>query len=140
MPDLCLDTRRGSETVLLVDDDADVRAVACMILRRFGYRVLEVGNGSDAFCVAKAYPASIHLLLTDLSMPRMGGRKVAEGLELARPEMRVVFASGYDDAFIAQRGLMEAGASFLQKPFTPDTLLRKIREVLDAPAPARESP
>jgi CheY-like chemotaxis protein len=123
---------RGNETVLLVDDDDQVRAVACNILRRNGYVVLEASNGGEALMISEQHTAKIHLLLTDVVLPRMSGRQIAERVTKARPAIKVLFMSGYTDDAILQHGILESDVAYLQKPLTPDMLARKVRAVLDA--------
>ena len=123
-------TRRGSETVLLVEDDEPLRTLAREILSIQGYTVLDATSPSEALRLADVHPGPIHLLLTDVVMPQMNGRQVADHLLAARPALKVLFMSGYTDAAIVQHGVLEAGTHFLQKPFTPDGLSRKVREVL----------
>ena len=124
---------RGTETVLLVEDAAAVRAVAKQVLERQGYTVLEAPDGDVALHVAHKHRGPIHLLLTDVVMPVLSGRRLAEQLALVRPDMKVLYASGYTDDSVVRHGILEAGTAYLQKPFTPDSLARKVREVLDAP-------
>lgn len=123
----------GTETVLLVEDEEIVRSLAREVLEMTGYTVLEAGNGREALAVAEQHPEPIHLLLTDVVMPQINGREVAERLAAAHPQMKVLYVSGYTDQTIARHGVLEAGLFFLQKPFSPSTLAQKVREVLDAP-------
>jgi PAS domain S-box-containing protein len=124
---------RGTETVLLVEDAAAVRAVTRQVLERLGYTVLEAPNGEVALHVATRHQGPLHLLLTDVVMPELGGRHLAERLTALRPELRVLYASGYTDDAVVRHGVLRPGTAYLQKPFTPELLARKVREVLDAP-------
>jgi len=123
---------RGTETVLVVEDAAAVRAVTRQVLQRQGYTVLEAANGEAALQLAAAHHGPIHLLLTDVVMPGPSGRQTAERLAHLRPETRVLYTSGYTDDSIVRHGILESGIAYLQKPFTPDGLARKVREVLDS--------
>jgi two-component system cell cycle sensor histidine kinase/response regulator CckA len=126
-------TLRGSETVLLVEDEAEVRNVACVILRRYGYHVLEALSGGDALLICEQYAGTIHVLLTDVVMPRMSGRDLAQRLTPLRPGIKVLFMSGYTDDAIVHHGVLSSEVSFIQKPLTPQRLLAKLREVLGTP-------
>jgi signal transduction histidine kinase/CheY-like chemotaxis protein len=123
----------GTETVLLAEDDAQVGSFAARVLRELGYMVIEARNGKEALQVAVETGQNIDLLLTDVVMPEMGGKTLADWLKLHRPEVRVLFISGYTEDAIVQHGVLDAGVSFLHKPFTPGELARKVREVIDAP-------
>jgi two-component system, cell cycle sensor histidine kinase and response regulator CckA len=125
------ETAQGWETVLLVEDEDAVRALAREVLRRYGYIVLEARHGVDALRVAERHPDTIHLMVTDVVMPHMSGREVAERLSTVRPTMKVLFMSGYTDHALMHRELAP-GSKFLQKPFTPEVFARKVRHVLDS--------
>jgi CheY-like chemotaxis protein len=123
---------RGSETILLVEDEDQVRAVACGILKRNGYTVVEARNAGEALLVCENHGGMIQLLLSDVVMPGMSGPELAKRLAAVRPEMRVLCMSGYTDDSIVRHGVLDAHFAFLQKPLTPETLTRKVRAVLDA--------
>jgi two-component system, cell cycle sensor histidine kinase and response regulator CckA len=129
-------TPPGVETILLVEDDKQVRNVAGMILRRIGYHVLEAQSGDDALLMCEQHPTAIHLLLTDVVMPRMNGRELAARLKCIRPEMRVLYMSGYADNSIIEHGILDPDIALLQKPLTLESLTRKVRLVLAQPAPS----
>ena len=122
---------RGTETVLLAEDAAPVRNVARQVLERYGYTVLEAPNGRAALDIVAKHHGPIQLLLTDVVMPEMSGRQLADQLTSQRPEIKVLFVSGYTDDSVVRHGVLEAGIAYLQKPFTPDSLARKVRAVLD---------
>jgi len=123
----------GSETVLLVEDEAALRSLGQEILRDQGYKVLAAGSGGEALALARNHTAPIHLLVTDVVMPGMDGRELADRLAPLHPETRCLFMSGYTDDAIVRRGVRE-GMPFLQKPFSIDALALKVRQVLDQPA------
>jgi PAS domain S-box-containing protein len=124
-------TLRGTETILLVEDEEQVRAIALNILRRRGYQVLPAQNAGEALLICERHPGGIDLLLTDVVMPQMSGPELAKRLASTRPEMKVLCMSGYTDDSIVRHGVLETGVAFVQKPITPALLTRKVREVLD---------
>ena len=129
---------RGSETILLVEDEESLRMMIREILEDTGYTVLEASDPEEAPAIARSHQEPIALAMTDVVMPRMSGAKLAESLKTVRPESRIIYMSGYTNEAIGHRGVLEAGVAFLQKPFTTESLLRKVREVLDAPPLGRE--
>jgi PAS domain S-box-containing protein len=124
------ETRRGCETLLVAEDDALVRDLLRTILSRTGYTVLEARDGVEAWEIARRHKGPIHMLVTDVVMPRMGGRELANLFANLRKEAKVLFLSGYTDDAIVRHGVLEAGVEFLQKPFRPAELVRKIRTIL----------
>jgi DNA-binding NtrC family response regulator len=128
---------RGSETVLLVEDDVQVRALLAAVLRRHGYRVLEAGNGAEALALAEQHGGVIDVLLSDVVMPGVGGRQLWERLAPRRPKMKVLFMSGYTDDAIVHHGVRKSELAFLQKPIVPRALLLKLRQVLDSSGVSR---
>jgi PAS domain S-box-containing protein len=122
---------RGGETVLVVEDEGEVRKLAVTILRKQGYKVLEAGSGGEAILFGEGHENPIHLMVTDVVLPGMGGRVLAERLSPLHPEMKVLYMSGYTYNSIGHHGILEEGVHFIQKPFTLEGFTRKIREVLD---------
>jgi CheY-like chemotaxis protein len=127
--------RKGTETVLLAEDAEVLRRLLREILTQNGYTVLAAPNGSEALRLSRAHSGPIHLLVTDMVMPQMNGRELASRLAPERPETRVLFMSGYTEEAIATHGVFDPGTQFLEKPFTPDSLARKVRQMLDADRP-----
>jgi CheY-like chemotaxis protein len=123
---------RGTETILLVEDQEQVRAVAHAILVRSGYRVLVAQHPAEALLFCEVYAEPIHLLLTDVVMPHMSGAELGRRALLVRPALKVLYMSGYTDDSVVRHGILESEMAFLQKPFTLETLTQKVREVLNA--------
>jgi two-component system, cell cycle sensor histidine kinase and response regulator CckA len=121
----------GEETILLVEDEAAVRNFVTRALRQQGYQVLDASNGGEALMIAEQHPGTIHLLLTDVIMPRVSGKQLAQRLRQIREDLRVLYMSGYAEEIIAPHGVLEPGAAFIEKPLTAEALGRKIREVLE---------
>jgi CheY-like chemotaxis protein len=126
-------TPRGSETILLAEDDEALRALGARVLGSLGYRVLVARTGKEALQIVADYTGSIDLIATDVVMPEMNGSQLVEKVLEARPDIRVLFMSGYTDDEVMRRGVIDGQTAFLQKPFTPDLLAFKVREVLDVP-------
>jgi DNA-binding NtrC family response regulator len=122
---------QGSETILLIEDEDSIRAMVLGILTARGYNVLEAGRPHEALEISEKFEGPIHLLFTDVVMPQMSGREVAEQISAGRPQTKVLYMSGYTDHAIAHHGVLNPGVPFLQKPFTPEALTLKVREVLD---------
>jgi len=127
---------RGSETILVLEDEARVRKLICEVLTSRGYNVIEAVRGEDALRKAMEYGDRIHLLLADVVMPEMSGPQAVEQIRAVQPGVKVLYMSGYTDEAMMHHGILESGTPFLQKPFLPDTLARKVREVLNSQASA----
>ena len=121
----------GSETILIVEDDDGLRKFAQKVLQQHGYKVLDAENGEDALRVSEEHDGQIDLMITDVVMPKMGGKEAADRLQPLYPQMKVIYMSGYTDNAIVEHGVLAPGLSFLQKPFTPESMARKVREILD---------
>jgi len=130
-------TLDGTETVLIVDDEDAVRSMAALTLRRHGYTVLEAAGATDALHTARRHPQSIHLLVTDVSLPRVAGRHLVELVRQLRPEVEVLYTSGYTTTAVVRHGVIERDAHFVQKPFTDAALLFAVRRALEAPHDSR---
>ena len=128
---------RGTETVLVVEDQSGVLGVMEKTLRRFGYTVIATATGSEAVATARAHAGPVHVMVTDVVLPDGSGREVARQVLGSRPSVRVLYMSGYTEDAIVHHGVLEPGLSFIQKPFTADALVRRIREVLVADRPPR---
>ena len=122
---------RGNETILIVEDEEDVRKLAGKILEKQGYRILESFNGDDALVACKRRKSPIHLMLADIIMPGMSGSELAKLLKPLYPEIKILYMSGYTDNAVVRHGVLEKGVNYIQKPFTMEGLARKVREVLD---------
>jgi len=121
---------RGTETVLVVEDHAEVCALATAILGGYGYSVLAAAGGADALRIATQHTGPIHLLLTDVVMPGMSGRELADRMTALRPSLRVLYMSGHTESTLASQGVLAPAIAYLPKPFSPEKLAGKIREVL----------
>jgi CheY-like chemotaxis protein len=122
---------RGSETVLLVEDEGAVRELVRLSLERNGYNVLEAGNGAQALEISQKHRGPIHLMITDVVMPGMSGHELAHRLAPLHPKMNVLYVSGYTEDAITHHGVLDGGTALLQKPFRPSDLARKVCELLD---------
>jgi CheY-like chemotaxis protein len=124
----------GTETILLVEDEPMVRELAREVLEEYGYRVLTAANGRDGLQVCEEFADRIELIVTDVIMPQMSGRELAEKARRLRPDAHVLYMSGFTDDAVVRHGVIADDFCFIQKPFSPDALARKVREILDSPS------
>jgi len=130
LTDTAENVERGSRTVLIVEDDAALLQVTCLSLQEAGYAILSARSSAEAIHISEVHKGIIHLMVTDVIMPGLSGDQLASRLSALRPEMKVLYVSGYTDDTIARHGILEPGLAFLQKPFSPRALARKVSEVL----------
>ncbi len=130
---------KHSETVLVAEDEDVVRQLVCTILEEFGYKVLCAASGAEAIKIAQEHPGTIDILVTDVVMPEMHGPELASHLSKQRPELKVLYVSGYSENDISEQGVLYEGLEVLQKPFSRAALAEKIRKILDSPARSRHS-
>jgi two-component system cell cycle sensor histidine kinase/response regulator CckA len=123
-------TLYGGETVLVVEDEEEVRRLIRTILESYGYHVLEAENGAEALRLGEEHPSEIHLLLTDVILPGINGKTLYEHLRVLVPKLKVLFMSGYPENVISRRGVLEYDVAYLPKPFSPESLAVKVRDVL----------
>jgi CheY-like chemotaxis protein len=128
------DGMASNETILLVEDQPALRELVRESLESFGYSVVEAADGEQAMALALAAEGPLQLLLSDVVMPAMGGRELADALRKTQPDLRVLFMSGYSEGAVSRHGVLEGGTAFIGKPFTPYDLARKVRRTLDAAA------
>jgi CheY-like chemotaxis protein len=124
------DVLTGAECILIVEDQAEVRKLAADVLKRFGYRVLEAANGNEALVLCERFDGQIHLMVTDVVMPGMNGRELANRMRALRPDIKVLYVSGYTANAIVEEGVIEPEIEYLSKPFSPSALGRRVREIL----------
>jgi PAS domain S-box-containing protein len=129
--------RQGTETILLAEDDEIVRRLVIEVLQRYGYQVLEASSTAEAILIGQRHSGPIHLLISDVVMPEMNGPELSIRLQRFRPEMKVLYMSGYTDSTIVQQRMADEARNFIQKPFVPDALVRRVREILDQPIEPR---